>query len=97
MLGIINKGLLLFLYSFGIIKNMKLPSKIYTQFGDSFNIQSYEDGAFILEENPFFYSYLVDSNGFTIMKNGMLFPSGVKAMSHETYLRWKNRFDEKSK
>jgi len=96
-LEIINKGLLLFLYSFGIIKNMKLPSIIYTQFGDSFNIQSYEDGAFILEENSFFYSYLIESNGFTIMKNGLLFPSGVKAKNHETYLSWKSRLVEESK
>jgi hypothetical protein len=49
---------------------MKIPEIIVTQFGDIYKIESFQEGEdeFILEQNSFFYSYLINSDDFTQSK-----------------------------
>jgi len=75
---------------------MKIPEIIVTQFGDIYKIESFQEGEdeFILEQNSFFYSYLINSDDFAQMKNGLKFASGIKAKNPKEYIDWLKRYKE---
>ena len=73
---------------------MKIPEIIKTQLGDIYKIESFQEDKFILEQNSFFYSYLINSDDFTQIRNGIIFPSGVKAENPQEYIEWLKRYKE---
>lgn len=67
---------------------MVTPKFIENQFGDLYEIESYENGKFILSPNAYFFSYLIESGDFTKKVNGLIVPSGVKSKNPEHFKEW---------
>jgi hypothetical protein len=67
---------------------MIMPKFIENEFGDSYGIESYENGKFILSFNDYFYSYLIESGDFTRKVDGLIVSSGVKSKCPEQYREW---------
>ena len=73
---------------------MKLPEYITTELGDTYKIADIKNDFFILESNPYLYSYNIVTNDFTWIREGMIVPAGLKAKDNNKYIDWLSEYNK---